>query len=96
MGLLYRFVTHLEAEGQTALMRDLAGNVHTFLERLTEQLLRTLSALAVEEQAEVLAERLWVRLSIIAELAEQFGWLELLQRILIATRNRVVAARETE
>ena len=96
LGLLYRFVTHLEAEGQTALMRDLAGNVHTFLERLTEQLLRTLSALAVEEQAGGLAERLWVRLSIIAELAEQFGWLELLQRILIATRNRVVAAREAE
>ncbi len=90
LGLLYRFATHLEAGGQTALLRDLAADVHAFLRRLTDQLLIALQALEAGEQTDALAERHWVRLTVIAELAEQFGWLELRQRILTATRSRVI------
>ena len=90
LGLLYRFATHLEAGGQAALLRDLAADVHAFLRRLTDQLLIALQALEAGEQTDALAERLWVRLTVIAELAEQFGWLELRQRILTATRSRVI------
>lgn len=92
LGLLYRFATRLEAEGQATLLHDLAAEIHAFLRRLTDQLLIALQALEAGEQADLLAERLWIRLTVIAELAELFGWLELQQRILVATRNRVVVA----
>lgn len=90
LSLLYRFATHLEAGGQAALLRGLADDVHAFLRRLADQLLIALQALETEERADILAERLWVRLTVIAEMAEQFGWLELRQRILTATRSRVI------
>lgn len=96
LGLLYRFATHLETSGQAALLHDLAGGVHAFLQSLTDQLLNALQALQALETAEPLdhlAEYLWMRLTVIAGMAEQFGWLELRQRILVATRSRVVTAR---
>ena len=37
-------------------------------------------------------EPLWARLSVIVDLAERFGWLELRQKVLIAIRNRAVVA----
>ena len=92
LGLLYRFATGLGAGDQMALLHDLAAEIHAFLQRLTDQLLSVLQASEAEERDDALVERLWVRLTVIAELAEQFGWLELRQHILIATRNRVVVA----
>lgn len=89
LGLLYQCATQLEAGGRAAL-GDLAAEVHAFLRRLTDQLLIALQALDAGEQAGASAERLWVRLTVIAELAERFGWLELRQRILIATRSRLI------
>ena len=88
LGLLYQCAAQLEAGGRAAL-GDLAAEVHAFLRRLTDQLLIALQALGAEEQADAPVERLWVRLTVIAELAERFGWLELRQRILIATRDRL-------
>jgi len=88
LGLLYRFATHLEAVGRIDL-GGLAAEVHGFLRGLADRLLLDLRALAVGERADAPAEQLWVRLTAIAELAEQFGWLELRQRILIATRDRL-------
>ena len=89
LGLLYQCATQLEAGGRAAL-GDLAAEVHAFLRRLADQLLIALQALDAGEQAGASAERLWVRLTVIAELAERFGWLELRQRILIATRSRLI------
>lgn len=88
LGLLYRFATHLEAVGRIDL-GGLVADVHGFLRGLADRLLSDLRALAVGERADALAEPLSVRLTAIAELAEQFGWLELRQRILIATRDRL-------
>lgn len=88
LGLLYQCASQLEAGGRAGL-GDLAAEVHAFLRTLTDRLLIALQTLDAEEQVGASAERLWVRLTVIAELAERFGWLELRQRILVATRERL-------
>jgi hypothetical protein len=49
-----------------------------------------LRTLANQEQP-VVIERLWARLSLIAELAEQFGWQDLRRQILEAARSWTAA-----
>jgi hypothetical protein len=90
LGLLYRFAIRLEPSVQTACLHDLTAEVYRCFEQLTEGLLCTLAAIDPALGAEA-AERLWTRLSVIAELAEQFAWRELQQRVLVVIRQRVMA-----
>ena len=87
LGLLYRLTTHLEAAAPTLPLQDAVAETHRFLNRLTDRLLADAST----PDHPIVVERSWERLSVVAELAEQFGWLELRQRILQAGRSRVLA-----
>ena len=87
LGLLYRFATRMEDRERTEALRALATEMHRFLNRLTDRLLTG----AANTEPPVINDQRWVRLSVIAELAEQFVWPELHQRILLAIRNQVLA-----
>ena len=89
MGLLYRLATCLEARAPDATLRRLAADTHRFLNELTDHLLAIARTSIDSEQSQV-REWPWTRLSIIAELAERFGWPELHQRVLLAIRERAV------
>lgn len=91
LGLLYRFAARLEPSVQVQSLHQLTTEVYRCLEQLTEGLLTILETMD-PQQAITTAEPLWVRLSVIAELAEQFAWQELQQRVLRAIRHRVIAA----
>lgn len=91
LGLLYRFAARLEPSVQIESLRQLTAEVYRCLEQLTEKLLTTLERMEPQQSAAT-ANLLWVRLSVVAELAEQFSWRELHQRILVATRHRVITA----
>lgn len=88
LGLLYRFATRLDGGNERAeALRMLATETHEFLNSLADQLL----ADAVNEASSMASEQRWARLSVIAELAAQFVWPELRQRILLAVRSQVVS-----
>ena len=89
LGLLYRFAARLEPSVQIESLHQLTTEVYRCLEQLTERLLTILEAMD-PQQGTATTEPLWVRLSIIAELAEQFAWQELQQRVLRAIRHRVI------
>jgi len=91
LGLLYRFAARLESDARVESLRQMTAEVHHDLETLTDALLAALPAAAGPEQ-QVAMEPLWARLSVIVDLAERFGWLELRQKVLIAIRNRAVVA----
>ena len=92
LGLLYRFAARMESGEQTGALRLLATEMHGMLDTLTNQLLTTMRTLSdVQESAR--AEQCLIRLSAIAELAEQFVWPELHQRILSAIRSQIFPAR---
>ncbi|MCB1778057.1 MAG: serine/threonine protein kinase [Candidatus Competibacteraceae bacterium] len=90
LGLLYRFAIRLEPSVQTTSLHDLTIEVYHCLERLAVGLLQALEATDALQTATA-ADALWARLSVIAELAEQFAWRELQQRVLGAIRRRVIA-----
>jgi serine/threonine-protein kinase len=92
LGLLYRFAIRLEPSVQTASLHDLTAEVYHCLEQLATGLLETLET-EDASQAGTATEPLWARLSVIAELAEQFAWRELQQRVLVAIRQRVMNRR---
>ncbi len=87
LGLLYRLTTHLEAAAPAVRLQDAVAEMHRFLNHLTDRLLADAGA----PTDPVMVEWSWERLSVIAELAEQFGWLELRRRILQAVRGRVLS-----
>jgi hypothetical protein len=84
---LFRLTTHLESAAPTLRLQEAVAEMHRFLNHLTDRLLAEASA----PDQPVMAEWSWERLSVIAELAEQFGWLELRQRILLAIRSRLLS-----
>ncbi|MCB1920835.1 MAG: serine/threonine protein kinase [Candidatus Competibacteraceae bacterium] len=90
LGLLYRFAARLEPSVQIESLHQLTAEVYRCLDQLTEKLLTTLEMLD-PQQSVATTNLLWVRLSVVAELAEQFSWRELHQRILVAIRHRVIA-----
>jgi len=90
LGLLYRFAVRLEPSVQIELLHQLTSEVYHCLKQLTEGLLAILEAMD-SQQAAATTELLWARLSVIAELAEQFAWPELQQLVLQAARHRVMA-----
>jgi len=69
-------------------LHQLGVDVHHDLANIGTILLAILEAL-VDPHQPLLGELLWQRLSVIAGLAEQFGWLELHQQILVAVRDRI-------
>ncbi len=87
LGLLYRLTTHLESAAPTMQLQQAVAEMHRFLNHLTDRLLADASAATHP----VIVEWTWERLSVIADLAEQFGWLELRGRILQAVRGRVLS-----
>jgi len=89
LGLLFRLTTHLEAAAPVLQLQDAVAEMHRFLNHLTDRLLA--DSLAPNPPAMI--EWSWERLSVVADLAEQFGWLELRQRILQAVRGRVSRPR---
>lgn len=92
LGLLYRFAARLESGEQTGVLRMLAAEMYGVLDTLTNQLLNTMRAM-LDLQTSAVAEQCWIRLSAIAELAEQFVWPELHQRILLAIRSQIFPIR---
>ena len=87
LGLLYRLTTHLEAAAPAMRLQEAVAEMHRFLNHLTDRLLADAGA----STPPLVVEWSWERLSVVAELAEQFGWLELRQRILQAVRGRVLS-----
>lgn len=86
LGLLYRFAVRLGLEGDelTAPLRDVVSGMHGFLRQLADRLLVVIEKTLGFQTPPVATDALWARLSLIAELAEQFGWIELRGRILQA------------
>ncbi len=86
LGLLYRFAVRLGLEGDelTAPLRDVVSGMHGFLRQLADRLLVVIEKTQGLQTPPVATDSLWARLSLIAELAEQFGWIELRGRILQA------------
>lgn len=87
LGLLYRFAIRLESGEHADLLRMLAAETHQFLNCLAEQLLL---ASVNSKESSIAREQRWARLSVIADLAEQFVWPELHQHILIAVRSQIL------
>lgn len=87
LGLLYRFATRLEGGERAESLRMLATETHKLLHNLADQLL----AGAAKSESPMASEQRWARLSIIAELAEQFVWPELHQHILLSIRGQILS-----
>lgn len=87
IGLLYRFAVRLESDQHAAPLRELVVGMHEFLHKLADRLLTVIQKTPKLQDQPIAAERLWERLSLIAELAGQFGWIELRGQILLAARN---------
>ncbi len=84
LGLLYRFVAYWQtSDGRMESLRLLATEMHYQLEDITDALFAALQMTA-DAESSIAANLLWARLTIIADLAEQFGWPELHQRVLLA------------
>ena len=92
LGLLYRFATRMEDREHTETLRALAIEMHDFLNGLTDQLLTG----AANAEPPLISEQRSARLSVIAELAEQFVWPELRQSILLAIRNQILTAESLD
>jgi serine/threonine-protein kinase len=89
LGLLYRFTAHWQTGPlRMEALRQLAADMHGRLEDITDALLAALKTTTGAESP-VAADLLWARLTIIADLAEQFGWPELHQQVLLAARSWV-------
>ena len=87
LGLLYRFVAYWRTgEARMDALRQWAEDLHGELEDIADALLAALQT-TVGLEASVAADLLWARLTIIADLAGQFGWPELHQRVLLAARS---------
>jgi serine/threonine-protein kinase len=85
LGLLYRFAAYWQTDSlRREALRSLATDLHQRLEDLSKALLAALNT-----GSSVAAELLWARLTLIAELTEQFGWPELHQQMLLAARHWV-------
>ncbi|MFZ4790153.1 MAG: serine/threonine-protein kinase [Candidatus Competibacteraceae bacterium] len=91
IGLLYRFAVRLEGDQHATPLRKLVVGMHRFLHKLADRLLSIIQKTPALQDQQIAAERLWARLSLIAELAEQFGWIELRGQILLAARNWAAA-----
>lgn len=88
LGLLYRFIAYWQPR-QTPItaLRTWADDVYGALEEITNLLLAVLES---AEQLRLDNTALWARLTVIADLAEQFGWTALRQQLLLAARANVV------
>lgn len=85
LGLLYRFAAYWQtSEAQLNTLYQWARDLRGALENLANALL---AALETGVHPTATANLLWARLTVIAELAEQFGWPELHQRVLLAARS---------
>jgi len=93
LGLLYRFAVRLGLEGDelTAPLRKVATGMHGFLHQMADRLLAIIDKMPELHEQPLAADRLWARLSLIAEIAEQFGWIELRGRILWSARSWTAA-----
>lgn len=93
LGLLYRFAVRLGLEGDelTAPLRKVATGMHGFLHQMADRLLAIIDKMPELHKQPLAADRLWARLSLIAEIAEQFGWIELRGRILWSARSWTAA-----
>lgn len=90
LGLLYRFATHWRTDhGSMETLCQWAEEMHRRLEEIADALLTALQT-TVSTASSVVTDLLWARLTMIAELAEQFGWPELHQRVLLAARSWVL------
>lgn len=90
LGMLYRLAVRLQSMAPVTPLHQLGVDVHHDLANIGTILLTILETL-VDPRQPLLGELLWQRLSVIAGLAEQFGWLELHQKLLLAVRDRVWA-----
>ncbi|MDQ5911629.1 MAG: eukaryotic-like serine/threonine-protein kinase [Pseudomonadota bacterium] len=89
LGLLYRFAAYWQnSDSPMEALRQLAADMHSQLESLADALLAALNIEGITPSSAT-ADLLWARLTIIADLAEQFGWPELHRRVLLAARNWV-------
>lgn len=89
LGLLYRFVAYWQtSHRRMETLRLLATEMHYQLEDIVDALLAALQMTA-DAESSIAANLLWARLTIIADLAEQFDWPELHQRVLLAARSWV-------
>jgi len=85
LGLLYRFAAYWQTNySRREALRLLAADLHQQFEDLSAALFAALNT-----DSPVAAELLWARLTIIADLAEQFRWPELHQQVLLAARSWV-------
>ena len=93
LGLLYRFAVRLGLEGDelTAPLREVVTGMHSFLHQLADRVLAIIDQIPELHEQPLMADRLWARLSLIAEIAEQFGWIELRGRILWSARSWTAA-----
>ncbi|MCP5158880.1 MAG: serine/threonine protein kinase [Gammaproteobacteria bacterium] len=91
LGLLYRFAARLEPSVQIESLHQLTTEIYRSLQQLTDLLLTALKT-TDPQQPLVATDPLWARLSVIAELAEQFAWQELQQHSLQAIRQHLIAA----
>ncbi|HOW76911.1 MAG TPA: serine/threonine-protein kinase [Candidatus Competibacteraceae bacterium] len=89
LGLFYRFVAYWQtSDGRMESLCLMATEMHCQLEDITNALLAALQTTA-DAESSVAADLLWARLTIIADLAEQFGWPALHQRVLLTARSWV-------
>lgn len=92
LGLLYRFAAHWQTDYlRMKGLRQLAEDLHRELEDIADGLLTALKTEAVT-QSPTAVDLLWARLTVIADLAEQFGWPELHQQMLLTARSWVQMA----
>lgn len=90
LGLLYRFAAHWQTgQARMEALRQWAEDMHRRLEEIADALLAALHTTGGAKSSGA-ADLLWTRLTVIAELAEQFGWPELRQRVLLAARSWVL------
>ena len=90
LGLLYRFAAYWQADQvRMETLQLLATDMHHQLEDIANRLLAVLKTTA-DMELPIAVDRLWERLTVIADLAEQFGWPELRQQVLWAARSWVV------
>lgn len=84
LGLLYRFTVYWQLRPTPAVHRW-ADEIYRALEQITQLLLTVLEN---AERHHLDSSALWARLTVLADLAEQFAWSDLRQRILLAaSRN---------
>lgn len=83
LGLLYRFAAYWEPR-PTPAVHTWADAIYRALEHITQLLLTVLEN---AERHRLDSSALWARLTVLADLAEQFAWNDLRQRILLAASH---------